>query len=103
MKKRARLYGELIAFVRVRTVWWGLARKVRTIIQADILDSLGRKETTGVIFFLKNRLKYMSFSFSYRHFKSLVSSKSIVKLALLYFSMSSFNSLLSNLTMKEFL
>ncbi len=24
--------------------WWALVRKVRTIIQADILDSLGRKD-----------------------------------------------------------
>jgi len=27
-------------------VWWTLVRKVRTIIQADILDSLGRKEAS---------------------------------------------------------
>lgn len=26
--------------------WWTLVRKVRTIIQADILDSLGRKEAS---------------------------------------------------------
>ena len=29
--------------------WWTLVRKVRIIIQADILDSLGRKEASALV------------------------------------------------------